>query len=343
MAPITSLEDLIAQIRQNPELREQLLSVLLTQELLSLPAEFREFRAEMQAITLEHQRRLNAIEAQIVQLRLDFEAQFQAQREEFNQQIQASRKEVNEQIEALRQEVNQQIAELRKEVYEQIAELRKEVNEQIEALRQEVNQQIAELRKEVNEQIEALRQEVNQQIAELRKEVYEQIAELRTEMYEQFRIVFARLDKHEQDIGKLKGDMQELLYMKRAKSIFGRYLRPVNPYEPGEFCEKLEAQMEIPEELRNQILNLDMVVQGLRRTDREEVVIAVEVSYVIDMNDVMRAHHRARAIQQLGLKALGSACGVEIIPEARELAQELGVLIIYDGTAEGAEFLNAVS
>ncbi len=288
MAPITSLEDLIAQIRQNPELREQLLSVLLTQELLSLPAELREFRAEMQAITLEHQRRLNAIEAQIVQLRLDFEAQFQAQREEFNQQIQASRKEVNEQI-------------------------------------------------------EALRQEVNQQIAELRKEVYEQIAELRTEMYEQFRIVFARLDKHEQDIGKLKGDMQELLYMKRAKSIFGRYLRPVNPYEPGEFCEKLEAQMEIPEELRNQILNLDMVVHGWRRTDREEVVIAVEVSYVIDMNDVMRAHQRARAIQQLGLKALGSACGVEIIPEARELAQELGVLIIYDGTAEGVEFLNAVS
>ncbi len=332
MAPITSLEDLIAQIRQNPDLREQLLSVLLTQELLSLPAEFREFRAEMQAITLEHQRRLNAIEAQIVQLRLDFEAQFQAQREEFNQQIQALRKEVYEQI-----------AELRKEVNEQIEALRQEVNQQIAELRKEVYEQIAELRKEVNEQIEALRQEVNQQIAELRKEVYEQITELRTEMYQQFRIVFARLDKHEQDIGKLKGDMQELLYMKRAKSIFGRYLRPVNPYEPGEFCEKLEAQMEIPEELRNQILNLDMVVQGLRRTDREEVVIAVEVSYVIDMNDVMRAHQRARAIQQLGLKALGSACGVEIIPEARELAQELGVLIIYDGTAEGVEFLNAVS
>ncbi len=125
MTPIATLEDLIAQLRQNPELREQLLSVLLTQELLSLPVEFHEFRAEMldfraemEQITLEHQRRLDAIETQIAQQRLEFETQMERQRAEFNERMDRQRTEFNEQLQSLRTEFYEQMQNLRAEARE---------------------------------------------------------------------------------------------------------------------------------------------------------------------------------------------------------------------------------
>ncbi len=314
MPPIQSVEDLIAQLRQNPELREQLLSVLLTQELLSLPAEFREFRAEFREITLAHERRMQAIEEQLALQRQEFNEQLAQQRTEFESQLQSLRRELNEQIAQLREEFNQQMARQRAEFNEQMARLRAEFNEQMGLLRAEVHQEIQRTRNELIERMDAIHDAFS-----------------------------SRLDKHERDIARLKGDVLEIRYLFCAKSVFGRFLRPVVAFEPGDFCEKLEDQREIPEEVRNQILNLDVVVQGRRRSDREEVLIAIEVSHVIDMNDVLRAHQRAKALRELGYRAIGSTCGVELTSGARTPAQELGVLVIYDGVAEGVEFLNQLA
>ncbi len=72
---ISSVEDLIQIIRQHPEWREVLLSALLPQDLLLLPQEFRDFRAEMRERMERYGRRIAAIEEQHARQHLRAERQ----------------------------------------------------------------------------------------------------------------------------------------------------------------------------------------------------------------------------------------------------------------------------
>lgn len=85
--------------------------------------------------------------------------------------------------------------------------------------------------------------------------------------------------------------------------------------------------------LRREILTEELLSLHERRLmDKVEAYLLGEVSTGIGLEDVHRAAQRAkilsRATEQPVIPAVG---GKSIIPEARELAQELGVAVILDG------------
>ncbi len=274
------------------------MSVLLPQDLLALPQEFCEFRAEVREMLMAHERRMQAheermaaIEEQIARQRADFEREMQAMRQEFQEQIQA--------------------------------------------MRREVEQRLQELRREFQEQMQAMRLEFEQRHQDLRSEM----EQMRAEFTARFERVEAEIKELRDDVGQLRGIVLELQWGHRAKTYFGRLLRKVRVYAPGEICDEIEDGAEIPEPQRSQLLELDYIIRGLRRSDRREVYLAVEVSWGIGVTDVIRARDRAQILREQGLQAYPVAVGSYITPEAQALAEAEGVLLMTDSRIEGAELL----
>ncbi|CUU37218.1 hypothetical protein DCOP10_119269 [Armatimonadetes bacterium DC] len=325
---ISSIEDLIQIIRQHPEWREALLSVLLPQDLLALPQEFRDFRAEVREMLMAHERRMQAheermaaIEEQIARQRADFEREMQAMRKEFQAQMQAMRQEFQEQMQAMRQEFQEQMQAMRQEFQEQMQAMRQEFQEQMQAMRQEFEQRYHDLRaemKQMREEFTARFERIEEDIRQIREGDIKQLRD---------------------DVGQLKGIVLELQWGHRARSYFGRLLRKVRVYAPGEICDEIEEDGEIPEPQRSQLLELDYIVRGLRRSDGREVYLAVEVSWGVGVTDVIRARDRAQILREQGLPAYPVAVGNYITPEAQSLAEAEGVVLMTDSQIQGAERL----
>ena len=314
MPQISSIEDLIQIIRQHPEWREALLSVLLPQDLLALPQEFRDFRAEVREMLMAHERRMQAheermaaIEEQIARQRADFEREMQAMRQEFQEQMQAMRQEFQEQMQAMRQEFQEQMQAMRQEFEQRYHDLRAEM-------------------KQMREEFTARFERIEEDIRQIREE---EIKQLREGDIKQLR----------DDVGQLKGIVLELQWGHRARSYFGRLLRKVRVYAPGEICDEIEEEAEIPEPQRSQLLELDYIVRGLRRSDGREVYLAVEVSWGVGVTDVIRARDRAQILREQGLPAYPVAVGNYITPEAQSLAEAEGVVLMTDSQIQGAERL----
>ncbi len=298
------------------------MSALLPQDLLTLPQEFREFRAELREALAAHELRIAAIEERIAAVEeriVSIEEQIARQREEFQRQI----GELHRQIDELRLEIQQ----MRKEFQQQIDELRLEMQQ----MRKELQQQIDELRLEMQQ----MRKEFEQRFEEIQM----QLAQQRAEYLERFERVESEIKAIKDDMGRLKGDVLEMKWGQRARSYFGRILRKVQVYIPGEICDEIEDRTPIPEPQRTQLLELDYVVRGLRRTDGREIYLAVEVSWGIGVTDVIRARDRAQILRDYGYAAYPVAVGVEATPEARALATAEGVVLMFDSTIQGAEQL----
>ena len=79
-----------------------------------------------------------------------------------------------------------------------------------------------------------------------------------------------------------------------------------------------------------------------RNATREapDIDVAVEVSIVVDENDVARAHHRARLLQRCGLTAIGVAGGQRATDVALDLAEATGVQLLIDRTDPADPFID---
>ncbi|MGC8779758.1 MAG: hypothetical protein ACP5UQ_02740, partial [Anaerolineae bacterium] len=62
-----------------------------------------------------------------------------------------------------------------------------------------------------------------------------------------------------------------------------------------------------------------------------EVWLAIEVSAVVDRNDVERARRRAVLLRKAGMAAIPVAAGEEITDGARQLARGENVVLLQDG------------
>jgi hypothetical protein len=66
-----------------------------------------------------------------------------------------------------------------------------------------------------------------------------------------------------------------------------------------------------------------------------ELWLAVEVSYIVDQNDVMRAAARAALLRKAGLPAIPVAAGKRLTQGASALATESRVVLVQDGSLVG--------
>ncbi len=165
----------------------------------------------------------------------------------------------------------------------------------------------------------------------------------------------ARFERIEQDVEELKKDMKEVKndlasvkgmvlemdWGRRAKSLFGRLLRQVTVYAAGEFYDReIEKLMALEGSKVDQLLELDYVIRGVRRSDDAEVILAVEVSWDVGVKDVSRARERAAILRACGYPVVVPvAIGRFVTPKARALAGREGVVLITDSKIKGEDLL----
>ena len=142
------------------------------------------------------------------------------------------------------------------------------------------------------------------------------------------------------DVGELKGFMLEVRAVQQIQSIVTQRLglrRPATVHSvispmSGENLEVLQDAEEIGKIRAHgdtEVLQSDLVMRAQRRSDRQPVWVAVEVSYTIDQHDITRAQERSEMLRDVYSEAsYGVVAGKAIRPEERDKADSKGVLVV---------------
>ncbi|WP_297635893.1 hypothetical protein [Caldilinea sp.] len=217
-------------------------------------------------------------------------------------------------------------------VVEELAQAQKRTEERVEELAQaqkrteERVEELAQAQKRTEERVEEL--------AQAQKRTEERVEELaqaqkRTEEVVQKLVI---------RVGKNTGKLLELDYRDKAYAYFGSLLRKVKVVSLQELEPALEEHLSEAE--FNALLPLDLLVEGQARTGAaptDKIYVAVEVSAVIDENDVKRAQERAALLRKAGFRVVPAVAGEDVTEGALLAAQEAAVLLVQNGTKQNWE------
>lgn len=143
-----------------------------------------------------------------------------------------------------------------------------------------------------------------------------------------------RMDRIEDRVGSMDGEMLEIRYRDRAGAYFGRWLRRTRVVDPSDLADELRDRLS-PEE-RDDALNIDLVVRGppADRPDVGEIWLAVEVSATVDAEDVARALKRAGLLRRTGHPVLPAVAGTDATDGAKYQTAKDKVLLLQDGSGQ---------
>jgi hypothetical protein len=240
------------------------------------------------------ERRVDRLEIALVEL-----AQAQKRTEERVEELAQAQKRTEERVEELAQAQKRT-----EERVEELAQAQKRTEERVEEL--------AQAQKRTEERVEELAQAQKRTEAALHDLATTQKAMLI-------------------DLSQLVGERLERQYRDRAPAYFGRILRRTRALSLQDLEIALEPHL-TEDELADALL-LDAVISGLvaGRADALQVVLALEVSSVIDRGDVERAVRRAALLRKAGMLAVPTVAGPKLTQGAADIAQSAGVLLVQDG------------
>ncbi|MDT7961611.1 MAG: hypothetical protein RQ971_07075, partial [Armatimonadota bacterium] len=246
------------------------------------------------------------------------------------------RAEVRREFDAIRQEMRSGFARV-DERFARVDERFARVDEQFARVDErfvQVNERIAQAERE----IESLRAEMRERFAQVdrefeavRREMREGFEQLRAEMREGYAELAQRIQRNTDDIAELKGKSLEREYRDKARSIFGRYFRSVAVIDWIDLEDPLEAVAPLSDAERTELSVVDLLVRGRRRTDGQDTVLVIEVSWTITHYDVERAVRRAEIFRQRGFTATPTVAGSEISQEVQLAAQQAGCAVVLNG------------
>ena len=158
-------------------------------------------------------------------------------------------------------------------------------------------------------------------------------------LQEEFRPLREKVDTLENDVKKLKDDVSALKgsdferqVRERAPSYFGRLIRKCRVVLPERVADVLEEAVErgvISDEEMEDALNVDLVVEGILKSNKENVLLVCEISYTADTTDVQRANKRAGIIGKgFNIKSIPVVIGKEVTEGAEKKSSTLGVILL---------------
>ncbi len=134
-----------------------------------------------------------------------------------------------------------------------------------------------------------------------------------------------------QDVASLKGNDFERTVRERAPAYLGRLIRRCRVIGFESLADKLEDAVDlglIREDEKDEALLLDVIVMGKLKTGKD-VVLAVEVSLKVDIEDVRRAAKRAEIVNRaFYVETIGVAIGKERATRAEKEAEQFNVLLV---------------
>ena len=133
------------------------------------------------------------------------------------------------------------------------------------------------------------------------------------------------------DVGHLKGDSLERKYRDKAPAYFGRLIRKPKVVDLNRLWDDLEKHLSQPE--LEDVLLIDLIVKGKPKNHvvAGDLYLAVEISAVVDRNDIERARRRAALLQKAGFGAIPVAAGIEMTASAEQEARTQQVALLCDG------------
>ena len=135
-------------------------------------------------------------------------------------------------------------------------------------------------------------------------------------------------------VSRLKGESLEWSYRNKIYGYFGYLMRRLKVVDLSTIDEVLETNL-TSGEFRD-VFRLDLLATGQLRESPSgpEVWLAIEISSVVDSNDVDRAWRRANLIRRVGPLVLPVAAGEGVTAGAETAAREQNVVLMTDGQAQ---------
>lgn len=132
--------------------------------------------------------------------------------------------------------------------------------------------------------------------------------------------------------GRLLDHELERKYREYAGSYFGKWLRPVEVISPNDLREALEARLS--EDEVDEVMLVDVLIHGRLRhvENKPEVWLVLEVSHVIDRDDVDRAQKRAALLRRAGYRAIPVVAGEKMREECEGPVRVGQVAVFLDGS-----------
>jgi len=348
---VNDLQDLTRILIERPEWLNEMRRILLTNELLALPSlvqelaeiqrrteiELAEFRQRMEAELAEFRQRT---EAELAELRRYVDTRF-AELAEIQRRTEIELAEFRQRMEAelgeFRQRVEAELAELRRYVdtrFAELAEIQRRSEAELGEFRQRMEAELAELRRYVDTRFAEL--------AEAQRRIEVELAELRRRTDERFaQLAESQLRIQEQLLGikdelaDVRGRQLELEYRIKAAAFFGGWLRKPAVVEISDIWDQLEEHLDEIDMRR--LTAVDLIVRGQlpKKRGGGEVWLAVEVSNVVDLNDVERAIERAALLRRAGLPAIPVVGGKRLTRGAAASVAERRVVLSKGGELVG--------
>jgi hypothetical protein len=135
--------------------------------------------------------------------------------------------------------------------------------------------------------------------------------------------------------GNLNGRLSELTFTDRVGGYLGGRVRRLRVMRPHEIEAEMEAELlaRLPAEDVADLYRADRLISGrlVQPADALPIWFAVEVSAVVDRNDVERAQRRANALRRAGYRAVPLVAGERMTAGAEEAAQDGNVLLLQNG------------
>ena len=348
---VNDLQDLTRILIERPEWLNEMRRILLTNELLALPSlvqelaeiqrrteiELAEFRQRMEAELAEFRQRT---EAELAELRRYVDTRF-AELAEIQRRTEIELAEFRQRMEAelgeFRQRVEAELAELRRYVdtrFAELAEIQRRSEAELGEFRQRMEAELAELRRYVDTRFAELaeaQQRIEVELAELRRRTDERFAQLAES---QLRIQ-EQLIGIKDELADVRGRQLELEYRIKAAAFFGGWLRKPTVVEISDIWDQLEEHLDEIDMRR--LTAVDLIVRGQlpKKRGGGEVWLAVEVSNVVDLNDVERAIERAALLRRAGLPAIPVVGGKRLTRGAAASVAERRVVLSKGGELVG--------
>jgi outer membrane murein-binding lipoprotein Lpp len=301
-------QELVRSLQDHPEWREELRALLLTQELLTLPALAQQL-TETVARLAEGQERLTASMDQLT-ARMD--------------QLTARVDQLTQRMDQLTQRMDQ------------LTEGQQRLTQRMDQLTQHVDQ-LTQRMDQLTQRMDQLTQRMDQLTETVSRLIEGQ--ERLTERVDQLTESQQRLAEGQQrleiQMGEVRGWSLEQRYRTHAPAYFGRLLRQVQPADIGRLAESLRERLE--EQELAEVLLADLILTGRSPTPPgpSEIWVVLEVSATVDRSDVERAQRRAALLRQARYPTVAVAGGREVTAGARQAAGEGGVALLLDGRIDG--------
>ena len=176
-------------------------------------------------------------------------------------------------------------------------------------------------------------QRAEEQLSEI-KTVMQHLTEQVAELTRDVRELTENQQRIDNTVSRLKGESLEWSYRNKIYGYFGYLMRRLKVVDLSTIDEALETTL-TSGEFRD-VFRLDLLATGQLRESPggPEVWLAIEISSVVDRNDVDRAWRRASLIRRVGPLVLPVAAGERATAGAETAACDQNVVLMTDGQAE---------